>query len=79
MKKWKITYKKYCKAVEKLYSAVQPLLCYSLICDERENEEFNSIYIGIDENLEGYKIKVSKAEGDSQKIEISAENEINLL
>ena len=79
MKKWKITYEKYCKAVEKIYSAVQPQLKYSLICNEKEDNEYNSIYLAIDNDMEGYKIKVSKAEGDEQNIRIVAEDEINLL
>ena len=74
MKKWKITYQRYCKAVEKIYSAVQPQLKYSLICDKIDKDEYNSIYIGIDENMEGYTIKVSKADGEAQNIKIIAED-----
>ncbi len=77
--RWKIVYKKYCKAVEGLYSVISSLVSYSVICDENEDEEYNTLFIGINENIEGFKIKVFEADGEKQRIEITAFDEINLM
>lgn len=79
MKKWKIVYDTYCKAVDRVYAAVQPYLNYNLVCDQTECDDNNIIFVGLDETLEGYSIKVSKPEGEVQRMEILAKDEINLL
>ena len=79
MKKWKIVYETYCKAVDQVYATVQSYLGYHLVCDMVLEEEKNIIYIGIDPNLEGYRIKVWPAERENQRIEIQGKDIIHLL
>lgn len=79
MKRWKIVYDKYCKAVEKIYSSVQECVTYTLVCDKNSDDDFNTIYIKQDSTVEGFKINVSEADGENQSVEIIAGDETNLL
>ena len=79
MKRWKIVYEKYCRAIEKIYSSVQEYVPYTLVCDRNEDKEFNMIFIRLDSAVDGYKIDVKEADGENQSIVIVAGDEINLL
>ena len=79
MKRWKIVYDKYCPGVEKIYSAVQEHLPYILVCDKDVDEEYNMIFVKIDNSIEGFKIIVNEAKEDNQSVEIVAYDETNLL
>lgn len=79
MKRWKIVYEKYCKAVDRLYSTVQPYLNYNIVCDREVVADTNIIYIGLDKEMEGYRIHVSKPENEVQRIDIIGRDEIQLL
>ncbi len=79
MKRWKIVYQTYCKGVEKVYAAMQTKLPYVLVCDAKEDESFSTIYVGLDQKMEGYKIDVQEPIGERQRIEIIAQDETNLL
>lgn len=78
MKKWKITYDKYCKGVEKLNSLVQTYLDYNLMCTLEEDKLYNNIYTKIDSSIEGYITKVIGAD-ENQSIYLIAEDEANLM
>ena len=79
MLRWKVVYKDYTKAVENLYSLISSMVKYSVVCDDKENEEYNTLYIGLNNELEGFRIRVFAAEGEKQRIEITARDEINLM
>ena len=67
------------KAAEKAVAAIEPYIDYVPVCEEEYDENFNPLYLKIDEKVNGIKIFVSEAEGESQYIEISGKDEINLL
>lgn len=79
VKRWKIVYEKYSRAVEKIYSSVQEWVPYTLVCDKNSDEEYNMIFIKTDSSVDGFKITVGEADGENQSIEIIAGDEINLL
>ncbi len=79
MKRWKIVYEKYCRAVEKIYSSVQEYVSYTLVCDKNEDKDYNMLFIKLDSTVDGFKIDVKEADGENQSIEIIAGDEINLL
>lgn len=79
MKRWKIVYDTYCAATEKIYAAVQPYLPYVPVCDTKRDEAYNCVLTSLDPKTDGYEITVSKAEGESQQITITAKDEIDLL
>lgn len=79
MNRWKIVYKQYCKAVEMIYSAVQPYLPYVLVCDTNVEEDYNIIYLEIDSSIAGFRINVSDPREDRQRINITAKDEVNLM
>ncbi|MBQ3554207.1 MAG: hypothetical protein IJA08_05950 [Clostridia bacterium] len=75
MKRYKIVYKNYSEAVEKLYATVQSYLPYTLVCGKEEDDAYHTIWIGVTEGVCGYKIVVD----EKQRVEITAEDEANLL
>lgn len=79
MKRWKIVYDKYCPGVEKIYSTIQEYLPYTVVCDKNADEEYNTVFVKIDNSIEGFKIIVNEAEGENQSIEIVACDETNIL
>ena len=79
MKRWKIVYDKYTKAVEKIHQTLDAALPYVIVCGNEEDERYNTVYVGEDENIKGFTIDVSAPNNDTQRIEIIAEDEINLL
>ncbi len=79
MKRWKIVYDKYTKAVEKIHATLDAALPYVIVCGNEADDKYNTVYIGIDKNVKGFKIDVSNPLGDTQRIDIIAEDEINLL
>ncbi len=79
MKKWMLVYDTYCRAVEKMFAVVQPYLDYSLVCSTKENDTWNIIKLSTDPAIEGFKINVSESDGETQRIEITGQDEIHLL
>ncbi len=79
MKRWKIVFDEYSKAVEMLYSAVQAYLPYVLVCGKEEDTVFNTLRIRTDPSVEGFSIKVSEADGECQSILISAADKTQLM
>jgi len=79
LKRWKIVFDKYSKAVEILYAAVQPNLPYVLVCDNCRDDTFNTIYIGTSPDREGFSVNVSEADGENQDIRITAADETMLM
>ena len=79
MKRWKIVFDEYSKAVEMLYAAVKPFFPYVLVCDSKKDENYNIIYIGVDEGTDGIRIAVSEAAGDTQSISITACSKTDLM
>ena len=74
-----IVHNNHLKAAEKAVAAIEPYLDYVPVCKSDKVDEFNRIYLKIDENVKGVKIFVSEARDESQYIEISGSNEIYLL
>jgi len=79
MKRWKIVYDSYCKAVEQVYAAVQPFVDYSLVCDDNPDEHYHMITLKIDGTQEGYRIDADSEEDGKQYINITAQDEIHLM
>jgi len=77
---WTVVYEKYCKAVSVVVSAIEPFLNYGVSCTTEMPENKSFIYVGFDKEInDGFKIKVHEPEGDLQRIDIFAPDEINLL
>ena len=72
MKRWKIVYDSYCKAVEQVYAAVQPFVDYSLVCDSNPDEHYHMITLKTDGTQEGYRIDADSEEDGKQYINITA-------
>lgn len=78
MKPWMIVTSGHLKAAESLNAALLPYLGDAIPCEPTARTDWNPIFLKIDPALNGYKIEVSKSDGEQQEITLTGRDEIYL-